>query len=93
MKVVINKSYGGFGLSDFAEGMLRERWPECPDFLGSDPNLRANRELVSVVEELGSKANGFYSELKVVDVPDDAEWHIEEYDGLECVAEDHRTWG
>lgn len=93
MKVVINKCFGGFNLSDEAEGMLRERWPECPDHLGSDPGVRANPELVSVVEELGGKANARFSSLKVVNVPDDAKWHIEEYDGLECVAEDHRTWG
>jgi len=24
-------------------------------------------------------------------VPDDVKWHIHEYDGLEHVAEDHRT--
>jgi hypothetical protein len=37
-------------------------------------------------------ADGIYSELKVVDVPDDANWYIEEYDGMEHVAERHRTW-
>jgi hypothetical protein len=25
-------------------------------------------------------------------VPADAKWHVHEYDGLEHVAEDHRTW-
>lgn len=93
MKVVINKCYGGFGLSDEAVGMLRERWPECPGYIGSDPGVRANPELVSVVEELGSKASGRFAALAVVEVPDGVRWHIEEYDGLECVAEDHRTWG
>lgn len=93
MKVVINKCYGGFGLSDYAEGMLRGRWPGCPDYLGSDPGVRANPELVSIVEELGSKANASFAALAVVEVPDGVRWHIEEYDGLECVAEDHRTWG
>jgi len=27
-----------------------------------------------------------------VEIPDDVKWHIHEYDGLEHVAEDHRTW-
>jgi len=30
--------------------------------------------------------------LKIVEVPDDANWYIAEYDGLEHVAERHRTW-
>lgn len=53
---------------------------------------RNDPALVQVVEELGSKANGKYSELKVVDVPDNVLWHISEYDGRESVAENHRTW-
>lgn len=48
--------------------------------------------LVQVVKELGSVANGSHAELKVVSVPADVEWEINEYDGLEWVAEKHRTW-
>ena len=48
--------------------------------------------LVQVIEELGDKANGNYSELRVVKIPDDVKWHISEYDGMEHVAENHRTW-
>jgi hypothetical protein len=80
-KVVINVCYSGFGLSDAALAML-------PDgFTGRD-----DPRLVAVVEELGVKANGYFAELKVVAIPDDVSWHIEEYDGCEWVAEDHRTW-
>jgi len=49
--------------------------------------------LVQVVEELGDKANGSFAELSVVEVPDDVEWEISYYDGLEHVAEKHRTRG
>lgn len=28
-----------------------------------------------------------------VAIPDGVIWHIEDYDGLEHIAEDHRTWG
>jgi hypothetical protein len=45
-----------------------------------------------MVEEGGTDVNGTYSDLKVVDVPDDVNWYIEEYDGMEHVAERHRTW-
>ena len=48
--------------------------------------------LVQVVEELGEKVNSRYSLLSIVDIPDDIEWTIDEYDGSEWVAEKHRTW-
>lgn len=56
------------------------------DFERDDPVL------VQVVEELGEKANGKHASLKVVEIPDDVDWTIEEYDGNEWVAEVHRTW-
>jgi hypothetical protein len=49
--------------------------------------------LIQVVEELGEKASGRFADLKVVEIPDDVEWQIDEYDGLEWVSERHRTWG
>lgn len=48
--------------------------------------------LVQVVQELGSVADGNHAQLKIVEIPDDVEWQIEEYDGNEWVAEKHRTW-
>ena len=56
------------------------------DFKRDDPFL------VQVVEELGEEANGWAANLKVVDIPDDVNWTIEEYDGIEWVSEVHRTW-
>ena len=56
------------------------------DIQREDPNL------ITTVETLGEKANSWSSELKVVEIPDDIEWHIAEYDGIEHVAENHRTW-
>jgi len=48
--------------------------------------------LVQVVEELGKAASGRAADLKIVEIPEDVEWQIEEYDGLEYVAEKHKTW-
>jgi hypothetical protein len=48
--------------------------------------------LVKVVEELGSKSFGFAANLKIVEVPDDVDWEVVQYDGLEHIAEKHRTW-
>lgn len=53
---------------------------------------RDDPALVATVEELGSESFGHCADLKVVEVPDDVKWHIEEYDGLEHVAENHHTW-
>lgn len=53
---------------------------------------RNDLDLIRVVEELGKESNGKYSELKIVEVPDDIEWEIDEYDGCESVAEKHRVW-
>lgn len=49
-------------------------------------------DLIAVVGELGDDANGRCAKLQVIEIPDDVDWKIEEYDGLEWVAEKHRTW-
>lgn len=53
---------------------------------------RDDPALLQVVEEMGWDANTEFACLKVVEVPDDVEWEIAEYDGSEWVAEKHRTW-
>jgi len=53
---------------------------------------RADPDLIAVIEQLGKKANGSCADLKIVEIPDDVEWEISEYDGNEHVAECHRTW-
>ena len=49
--------------------------------------------LVQVVEELGKEANGPCASLKIVEVPDNVEWEIDDYDGQEHIAQKHATWG
>ncbi len=56
---------------------------------------RDNREhplLVRVVEEMGEAANGPHAKLKVVEIPSDVEYVIDEYDGYESIHEAHRSW-
>jgi hypothetical protein len=53
---------------------------------------RNDPDLIAVIEQLGEAANGKYANIKIVEIPDDVDWYIEEYDGLEHVAEAHRTW-
>jgi len=119
-KVVINKCYGGFGLSDEAReelikmGIPREEYDVekakkgeyrnkkvilTGDFSGYkywDEWTRYNREdplLIAVVEKLGDRANGISAKLEIIEIPADVDYEIEEYDGVEWIAEKHRTWG
>jgi len=48
--------------------------------------------LVKTVEDLGKKANGEYANLRIVEIPDEVKWEIDEYDGFESVEEQHRRW-
>jgi hypothetical protein len=48
--------------------------------------------LVQTIRDLGADAAAPISVLVLVDIPDDVEWEIGEYDGFEWVAEKHRTW-
>ena len=90
-QIVINCDYGGFGLSIKAQELYKKftgkpfpqfRWEIQRD----DPYL------VQVVLQLGEAASDGFANLKVVTIPDDVEWIIDEYDGNEWVAEKHRTW-
>jgi hypothetical protein len=93
MKIVINRSFGGFSLTDSALDEYKNRKNI------TDPNFyyydipRECPVLVAMVEEQGTAINADYSDLKVVEIPDGVNWFIEQYDGLEHVAERHRTWG
>ena len=65
-----------------------EHYLSCLELTGN----RADTDLIAIVEEMGRKASGDYASLVVVEIPDDIQWHINEYDGMEHVAENHRTW-
>jgi len=91
MKVVINKRFGGFGLSKAAYTELGLEWDDFGFEYKTDAS-RADPKLVACVEKLGVAASGDYSRLSVVEIPDGIEWAIEEYDGQEWIAEKHRTW-
>jgi hypothetical protein len=92
-KIVINTCFGGFGLSDKAMELYKilTGIPPATDLYHWDID-RDNPQLVQIVEQLGTEAEGRYSELKVVEIPLGVEWHVHEYDGLEHIAEKHRTW-
>ena len=136
MKIIINKCFGGFGLSeeamyryaelkgltlypekgkpslfttywtvpedarpkeiDWAKSSQKERAAYNESYRNSvlyDRDIsRTDPDLIKTVEELGSAADGRCAELAIVEIPDDVEYTIEEYDGSEHIAETHRTW-
>ena len=62
------------------------------DYKIRDYKIRANKDLIKVVKEMGDKVNGGCAKLKIVEIPSDVSWVIDEYDGLESVDEEHRSW-
>ena len=136
MKIVINKCYGGFGLSSAAIKSLIESKSSLIEKKsveeyggGNNPigeskdvgdgfsthgyfegvlvkegnvyflkreyeeDIRDHEDLIKVVETLGKEANGRYGSLGIVEIPPGIDWEIKEYDGIEWIAECHRTWG
>jgi len=78
MKIVLNKSYGGFGLSHKAQ----EFFPtyECAfDLDRNDPTL------VKVVEEMGEAAGAEYSKLVVVEWDESIPFYIPSCEGWESI--------
>jgi hypothetical protein len=91
---VRNSCYGGFGLSKEAVELYNQY--AGTDFKDSyaikDSVARNDPNLVNVVEILQEKANGDCAELKIVEIPDDVEPELQEYDGWETFVEPHRSW-
>jgi len=90
-KIVINSCYGGFSLSTKAVDRLLELGYKVE--IGGREVPRDEVRLIQVVGELEGKANGGCAELRIIEIPDGVDWEIEEYDGMEWVAERHRRWG
>ena len=83
MDIVINKCYGGFGLSCSAQTMLNEikgRELYHHDIFRHDPDL------IEVIRRIGAeKASDKYSSLHIVTIPDILDYEISEYDGDETL--------
>ena len=100
MKIVVNINYGGF---DVSPKVLTELgFPKPYTYLcnlqfgiesDNDNAYRADPRLINAIEKIGlRKSAGPYNELKIVEIPDDVDWEIYEYDGIETIHEKHRVW-
>lgn len=79
MKLVINKCFGGFGISDSAAEILGI---DEYDFIDRD-----DENLIALIDEKGSEfVSGSFAKLKIVEIPDAyTDYTIDEYDGMERV--------
>ncbi len=92
MKVAINRCWGGFGLSKEAYEFLGLEWDGF-GYAYSPDEKRTDPALIECIEKIGSeKASGHFASVEVVEIPDDVDWYIDEYDGMETVEEKHRSW-
>ena len=102
MKVVLNKCFGGFSVT---EEVFKELKLSCKDYgylnnetFNIDDNrnweaYRAHPDLIKAIEKIGvENAGGACSELKIIEIPDGIEWYISDYDGIETLHEQHRSW-
>lgn len=79
MKIVINRCYGGFGLSNECSEALGGKaietsyctYYEFPDGKRAG-DFRTSSELINLMEIKGSEwCSGEYAQLKVVEIPDE----------------------
>ena len=82
-EVVINRCYGGFGLSGKAEEWLHEHGLDVQDY-DSLSLPRHDSVLVECVKTLGKEANGRYAELEIVKIEGN-KYRVCEYDGFEWI--------
>lgn len=79
MKIVLNRCFGGFSLSNFAVNYLglSSSYEQIP---------RTDPKLVKLVEKDAKKASGPMARLRVVEIPENCtDWEINDYDGSESL--------
>ena len=98
MKIVVNRCYGGWTLSEEAYKALGIPWdgfgfnPFQDEEQGREDGRYTDPRIVEVVERLGAGASGSCAHLVVVEIPDGIAWEIDDYDGWETIHEKHRSW-
>ena len=100
MKVVVNRCFGGFSLSDACLIHMGIKFTVIPEtetsfkyreFKNPDEYDRSikrdNPKLIKAIETLGAEAcSGECAKLEIVEIPDNLiHWHIDEYDGSEAI--------
>lgn len=93
-KVIINTCFGGYSLSE--KVVLKFNKESGTNMSASEASYKIPRDndlLIRIIEEVGvADAGGLCAELKIIEIPDDIEFVISEYDGIETLHEKHRSW-
>jgi len=90
MKIVINKCWGGYGLSRAAYDFMGLEWDGYCYAFSTD---RSNPQLINCIETIGAEiSSGSMSKLKIVEIPDEVEYCIHDCDGMEQIHERHNSW-
>jgi hypothetical protein len=96
MKIAINRCWGGFGISEAVFKELGIKYTgygsidnEDLGIVSDDYNAyRASAKLISAIEKVGiENASDSLAKIYIVDIPDDVEWEIDNYDGMETIHE------
>jgi hypothetical protein len=96
MKVAINDYWGGFGVSpEFIIAYNEKAGTNFnPKYSHQFDDKRSDPILIEVIEEIGTDVASYnYSKIKIVEIPDDIDYEIHDYDGMETIHEKHRSWG
>jgi hypothetical protein len=89
VKILINRCYGGFGISDEALKLYKQKVPSY-NYDSGYHIKRTDLILIEIFEEKGSEfVSGPFSDLQLQTIPDDCHYDIEEYDGMEGISD---TW-
>ena len=87
-----NRTFDFYFTKDFGDNVYISDEDFKEYFLNLDEKFREDKTLIEVVEELGKKANAFYSNLKIVEIPDDLDYVIDNYDGIETLHQKVKEW-
>ena len=95
MEIMYNACYGGFSLSNLAVDMYLERcgYVYCKYYVSNELK-RDNLDMIHVVKQLGSKANGKCADIKIACIPPKYRHHygVSEYDGYESICIDTNAY-
>jgi hypothetical protein len=101
MKIAINKCHGGFSLSEAVYAELGIKWDDYGYLSNEDLGItsdnylayRQDPRLIAAIENVGKEyASGGLAKVRIVEIPDDVNWEIKEYNGIETIHEKHRSW-
>lgn len=86
MKVLYNTSYGGFRFSEEFVEEYNKRYPDSKIPTWAYNLSRTEPNAIALFEEKGSDwSSNMCSKIAVEEIPDDVEYRIDEYDGMEAV--------